>query len=939
MKSSGVFSKALSLILAVCMLFSLASCGLFGGSLELKSFVVDRSTVKTSYIIGEEIDFTGISATATYSDESYNKVYTFEELTIKYDADITATVGTKQVTVSFMDPNLNVEQSTTVAITVNEDPNAVKHSHYRADTTALTTAYLLGETVDFSAIKVFEVFSDNSEVELTDLAPLTYSPALNTLTETAGNKIVMIQYNGEDAGTVTVKVSDPEVIKNDVISAVPGGNYKNTYEVGDTLDITGLTVTITYEEGETFVLTHESLTAVTVDMSAAGKKDVVISFTDPINNEIDYVSISITLVHKDIVAQFQSPAGIIAFESDNKSAGTLKYGDKGFSDEYLLGNQTYVVGDDNEWRFNPQFAIEVDGIPTTRVNFYSAVELYVLVDGEFVALEKAPDATNPLIVTYKNADGEIMATVDTYRGAYQFGANAINKRIKLSVFPSTEYYKDVDSFNPVVFEFRVIDAYNVYDAAGLSVVDNSGREGWTSLKTSLGLAGINPAGVVLHNDISITYKDVPADFFHKSNDNVQYYNTITGETKYYANTAGMNYLKDETIVYERIGAAEFTIQGNFFTIDVSEFPLVASPSIFGAESDKDYGTDYSNAALFRMNCTNTPWQRPEEVSDIAYVTIDNIAFIGNAGIDSWTVQKVHGEEINSTTELVTAGGLIMLKSTMYANTTFNNVLNHSFFISYMPDWAGSMTVNSSKCYDSYQNAAFVWADSVFTVNDSYISGTGGPVVISQSAAPWGPTEYHPTTNINNSMVETHVTGEEIWFKAVGATSILGQVKGLAEGLEMLVSGMGAQMGADIHASFVDSSNKMNIIGALMVNSSNAADALGDITVQGCILTDGNGLNRWYSGELADPTWTGIYTAMTTVKPELAKAPILLVHDASGNAQVLIYDGNAISGFCDVTGAAIGTNPAAHAAIIQAFATADEITLFQGGLAILFELYH
>ena len=146
MKSTRSIAKLFALILVASLMFALASCG----KLELKSFTVDRSTVKTVYLVGEEIDFTGIKAMAKYSDKSLDKEYTYEELTIEYAPDITATPGNKSVSVSFMDPNLNVKQSTNVAITVNEDPNAVKHESYEVDASEMKTIYFVGEPLNFA---------------------------------------------------------------------------------------------------------------------------------------------------------------------------------------------------------------------------------------------------------------------------------------------------------------------------------------------------------------------------------------------------------------------------------------------------------------------------------------------------------------------------------------------------------------------------------------------------------------------------------------------------------------------------------------------------------------------------------------------------------------------------------------------------------------------
>ena len=117
-------TRLIAALLTLAMMFAFVSCDLFkgSGSLELTSFIVDPTSVKTEYVIGEDIDFSGIKATAKYSDETLNKVYTFAELTITYADDITATAGTKTVTVSFMDPNLNVKQEATVTITVSAAP-------------------------------------------------------------------------------------------------------------------------------------------------------------------------------------------------------------------------------------------------------------------------------------------------------------------------------------------------------------------------------------------------------------------------------------------------------------------------------------------------------------------------------------------------------------------------------------------------------------------------------------------------------------------------------------------------------------------------------------------------------------------------------------------------------------------------------------------------
>lgn len=1251
MKTLRTHAKLLTAILLVSLMFTLASCAFFKGSLELESFTVNRSTVKTVYTVGEEIDFSGIQATAIYSDESLTKVYTYDELEITYDPDITETPGNKFVTVSFMDPNLNVKQEAKVQIIVNEDPNAPKHSGYTVDYSAMKVTYFVGETVDFTGVKVFEKFTNGgADVEMTDVSKIVYDYAEN-ITSAPGAKNIVVTYAGESAGvisitvkypavtevalgtdgvkaeytvgesldltglsatvtyengetktvteftagnvdmstpgdktvplgfadpisgtsmsetfkikvdgivdysfstegmnlsyfegeavsfdglvvtavyyygstepvdtqdvvldyasdltatpgnkTVTIKVgeqtvgtfiitvgdiptasantenvdlsyrvgeivslegltvtltytdstdsdtialSDLTVVtdlseltatagtktvtvkyvfdgnidlyanvtvtvygvdsytintenvkttyiagdtvnydgisvyanykdggesvavdladisydisgvltavgtttvqvslngtvigninltveKNSIESIEIGGSFDTSYEVDDAVDFTGLTVTVTYKNGHTVVLTLDKLTVGTVDVATAGTKTVVVNFTDEINSEEASASFEITVIEKKAtVAQFEKPTGITSFNSDNKNAGTLNYGDTGFSGQFLNGGKLYVIGDDNEFRLNPLFSVLDNGILKSLNSYYTVVDIYLHDGTDYVLLEKVADPAKPTMVSYYNGE-DLFAVVDTYNGEYSFKATA--EKIKISVLPSEEYYV-LNNNNPVVLEAKVIDAYNVYEAWQLAVIDNyPGRSDWEAFKNEKGLTGVNPAGIVVHNNIHISASDVPASFFNVSTKDVTYYKVVGGEVvETSVAPAGTRYLVDGTNIYMRTSTSDFVIEGNFFAIDTRNFPLIASPMVFDANLNLDYGSDYSNATLFMFEGTSANWT-PVAVPN---VTIDNITFIGNASRDNWLDGETDGN-------LVTAGGLILIKSSRYANTTMTNTINNSFFIAYFPDYTGVLNVKDSKCYDSYQNSAFVWADSVFNVENTYINGSGGPVILSQSVKETvNGTEMYlsPVTNVTGSEVETHVTGEEIWFKAVGATSIVGNIKALGAGLDQLVSTVTGAMGNTVHANWTDDEGKMNIRAIIMPRGS-STDALVDGMIQGTATFDGVGIERWYEATANhNPDWYAILT-----NPYFqAGAPFLTVVGADGTEHTIYFVQQGESGtFYDMNGLAIGTQSPDTAAIIAAFASADQIVLHQGGLSAVFELYH
>ena len=751
MKKIRTFSKLFAVIAAFAIVLSLASCSLFnGGALKLESFTVDRASVKTNYLVGEEIDFSGIKATAKYSDESLNKVYTFNELTITYPQDITATVGEKFVTVSFQDPHLDVKQETKVTIKVTE--------------------------------------------ELIDETP------------------------------------DPE-----------------------------------------------------------------------------------------IAVQFEKPANLTAFAANNNVNPDVKYGDTGFSGIFAKGGQVYVIGNANEFKLNPAFSVlNDDGEVEAKEAFFSVVEISLYKEGAYVVLT-AKKGENNLVSYY---DGEtLIATVDTYNGSYQFSADAADKNVKIAVLPSEDRYI-FEGFNAVVLEAKIIDAYNVYEAWQLAVIDNDPSDDrgyklddadiWDTFKAEKGLANVNVAGIVIHNDITVTYEDVPAEFFRATTKDTEYTNSTTGEKE--TIPAGTKYLKDWSEIYRRVlnPGETFVVEGNLFTIDLSSFPIIASPAVFDEEgNDDDYGTDFSNATFIKFVTLDDT-----EIENRNNATMSNIHIIGNASRNNM---------VDADGYLVSAGGLILFKTYNQVSLTCNNLIGNSCFITYFTEQGSKIVANNIKCYDSYQNAIYAYGMSEMEFYDSFFNGAGGPSVILSSAKSDASTNVYTTPKFTstNTVFETHLTGEEIWFTAVNATSVVSQIKGLGKGLAQ--AGLG---------NFVDSTGNMNIKGLLMAEGDNADAILMGVTAAGSISLNGNGISRLPD----DLTWQTI-NYLYSVNPATMSAPFLTVQDAQGNSHTIFYAGEQV-GFCDLTGAVF--NPAGsleHAAIYQALISADTITLTMGGISVVFDFYH
>ena len=774
---------------------------------------------------------------------------------------------------------------------------SLKLESFIIDPNSYKAEYTVGEEVDLSGIKAIVKYNDETLNKTYTYADLTFSN-LEGITATEGEKEITVSFmdpNFKDVKQevkITIKVvkGTPEVTTPEVTTPEVTTPEVTTPEV-TTPEVT--TPEVTTPE----VTTPEETTPEVTTPEVTTPEVTTPEETTPEEIELEVIG-------------FDTPATIVEFVAANKNAGTLNYGDAGFSGQFAVGNQVYVIGNQNQFKFNPTVEIlnfNTDE-ETTIYEFYANVILSVKKDGGYVELTQTKKGGN--VVEYY--DGNVlMATVNTYKGTYQFTENAANKEVKISVAPSEAYYYVYEEdFPPIVLEAKIINAYNIYEAWQLAVVDNAGEE-WADFKAAHGIADLTVSGIVLHNDITLTANDVPESFFYTTTADVVYTNTVTGAT--ITIPAGTKYFKDWTFIYERDGVADFAIEGNFFTLSTKGFPLIPSPAVFGKDAGKDYEEDFSNAALFKFNSVD--WDTvasgtiPTEVSD---VTINNIAIIGNSSRDN----LVDAEE-----NLASAGGLIFVKTSNYTNMAMNNVIGNSFFITYFVDYGGTIVVKDSKCYDSYQNAAFVWSSSKLEIIDTYINGCGGPAIIAQSVIN---ENGHPTVNVTGGKIETHLSGQEIWFTAVNANAIVSQITALGAGLHQ--AGLG---------NFVDANGKMNIEAALMANGADAAEIVTGIDAQGKLTIANDGIDRTQSAE--NINWMTIYQISQYAKQTSGQMPpFFTVYDAEGTAYSFYYNG--VTFVVGPEATQLGTD-ASHAAIIAALMQAEKITLTQGGLSVVFEYYH
>ena len=536
------------------------------------------------------------------------------------------------------------------------------------------------------------------------------------------------------------------------------------------------------------------------------------------------------------VAMYTLPQSIVDRTKKINNAGQEYGSDKYESSFYQAEDKEVVVGDDNAYKFLPVLQTSssfvgddvVEGKLITAFKTNTTISIYQ--DEAYVALERAETETQ---VSYSYND-VLYATEEIGKNEYDFTEAAVGATLKLEVLPEDCY---VDPNNdgaawatPVSVEVKVVDAFNVYTAKQLAIIENLDNN-WDSIKAEMGITADMVAsvkGVVLQNDISITASDIPTAFTYTIDGEIIYHTETDGEKlEKTAQEWGLTntFLKEADGaafhgVYERSIAAgqSFNVYGNYYLLDYSKLPLVSSLKTEDGNNYEDgYGSDYSNATLLKFAGTSDSKET---------VTISDLDSIGNAN---------RSQLLDAKERPVYAGGSIFMKAEQI-DVSLDNVINKTSFIGFLPEFGSNISMNNVKCFDSYQSVFHVWGSAV-SVTNSTMERSGGPLFILQHVKR-DSVDYVPTATVDAaSKLNNPVTGEEAWFHSVGATTMVGQIKALSQ--------IFMQSGKALTDN--GASGKLNVL-AIVMREGAGTEVLTDTTAQGYFAYGDYVINR-----LADAT--------------------------------------------------------------------------------------
>lgn len=194
---------------------------------ETFSLVINKLPDKTKYLVGESLDLTGISVSLVGSKGTVTDV-TDSIFTRGFNS---ATPGTKTVSVCYDSYqttfDVEVVERAVIGIRVDSYPNK--------------TEYVQGQPLDTTGLKVVAVYNDGTTEDITkDVTVSGYNP--NKL----GSQDITVSKDGFTT-TFPVKVVARAVTSIKVVKAPD----TTTYIEGQALDVTGLKVEATYNDGTT----------------------------------------------------------------------------------------------------------------------------------------------------------------------------------------------------------------------------------------------------------------------------------------------------------------------------------------------------------------------------------------------------------------------------------------------------------------------------------------------------------------------------------------------------------------------------------------------------------------------------------------------------------------------------------------------------------------
>ncbi len=225
---------------------------------EVEEVVVSDISIKTtpsktSYYVGDKLNTTGLTLTATYNNGSTQVI----DGGFTCSTESLTKAGTQSITVTYGDKtaNFNVSVSEIVLSSISIKTNPSK------------TSYYVGDVLDTTGLTLTAKYNNGSTKTVSSgftCQPVTFSKSgTYTLSVTYGGKTAQFKVTAKDLLVSHISIKTKPSIK--------------TYYIGDKLDTEGLTLTVTYSNGSTATV-NSGFTCQPETFSKAGTQTITVSY-------------------------------------------------------------------------------------------------------------------------------------------------------------------------------------------------------------------------------------------------------------------------------------------------------------------------------------------------------------------------------------------------------------------------------------------------------------------------------------------------------------------------------------------------------------------------------------------------------------------------------------------------------------------------------------
>jgi ABC-type cobalamin transport system permease subunit len=248
------------------------------GSVEVVSIAVTTPPTKTTYFVGDTLDLSGMVVTAYFNNDTSAPVtgYTANPA----NGAVLNTAGSIPVAVTY------ASKQASFNVTVN----AVELTSIAVTTPPTKIAYFVGDTLDLSGMVVTATYNNGSTAPVTGY---TTTPANGAVLSTVGPIPVTVTYEGKQ-DSFELALANPEV-ESIKVTTIP---TKTVYQVGDTLDLSGIVVTAYYSNDTSAVVTgYTANPAHGATLNTAGQVPVTVGLA----GKQDSFTVTVTVVAVELV--------------------------------------------------------------------------------------------------------------------------------------------------------------------------------------------------------------------------------------------------------------------------------------------------------------------------------------------------------------------------------------------------------------------------------------------------------------------------------------------------------------------------------------------------------------------------------------------------------------------------------------------------------------